>query len=107
MIGKTIWVYDINLRHYRRDEKGRSYGPPIWRKSWRPNEVVEENRVSWILASGAKVPKKGAVGVVFSEEEIDRLAFVEENKLRISDAVRCWGYESLKQVADLIGYQPL
>jgi hypothetical protein len=107
MIGKTIWVYDINLRHYRRDEKGRSYGPPIWRKSWRPNEVVGENRVSWIFASGAKVPKKGAVGVAFSEEEIDRLAFVEENKHRISDAVSCLGYERLKQVADLIGYQPL
>lgn len=105
MIGKTIWIFDINARTYARDEKGRQYGNPIWRKHWVPHEVCDETKVSWILRhSHKKVPKKGGRGIAFSEEEIDRLEFVEVHSRHIADKVRGIEYDKLKQIAELIGY---
>jgi len=107
MIGKTIWIYDINCRNYRRDENGRSYGSPIFRDSFRPCKVIGETRVSWLLEYRGKVPKKGARNVAFSEEELDQLCYVEDNRLKIADMVKNLSYSQLKQVASTIGYRAI
>jgi hypothetical protein len=105
MIGKNIWLRDINRRKYRQDENGRSYCGPIERYHWVPYEVVGETRVSWLLQYGRKVPKKGKLfGVAFSEEEVDQFCYVAENRYAISEQVRQLEYEKLKHVADIIGY---
>jgi len=105
MIGKTIWIFDENRRKYNRDSNGKALGSPIWKEHWAPHEVVDETRISWILRNGRKVSKKGGNGIAFTEEEIDRQAYVADNYYRISDMVRSLGYDKLKQVADLIGYK--
>lgn len=104
MIGKTVWIRDVNRRKYRQREGGISYGGPIERYHWAPYEVVGETRVSWVLKHGQKVPKKGGFGVAFSEEEVDQFCYVAENRYAISERVRQLSYEKLKQVADIVGY---
>ena len=105
MIGKKIWIMDQNHRVYRKDEKGRSIGGPIWREYWGEVEITGETKLSWLTSWGQKIPKKGGYGIAFTEEEVNRLAYVEENKYRISDAVRNLEYDKLKQVAEIIGYK--
>lgn len=105
-----IWIFDINRRSYLRDEKGYSYGSPIWRDHWVKCKVTGETSRSWIIDRwNEKIPKKGynPKVVAFNEEEIDREAFVQENRHRIADAICYLDYDKLKQVADLIGYVPV
>lgn len=105
-VGCAVWVFDINLRKYRRDENGRSVGGPIWREHWQRQEIVGETRRSWITNYGKKIPKAGARGIAFSEEEIEREAFVHENSHKIAFEVQqIKDHELLKKVAELIGYK--
>ena len=114
-IGDPVWVFDINHRVYRKGPDGRSLGGgPIWREHWVRKEITGETSRSWVVGRGGydtlKIPKKGPVSlnICFSEEEIDRRAFCEENAHRISDKVlRCRDYETLKKIADLLQYTPL
>lgn len=101
------WVFDQNRRCYRKDENGRSYGSPIWREYWREVTIVGETNRSWITNTGWKISKKGGKGIVFSEEELEALAYVNENAVNISDKVlRLQDANLLKQIAELIGYKP-
>lgn len=101
-----IWVFDENRRVYRRNEQGRPVGGPIWREHWRKVTVVGETSRSWVTAWGQKIPKSGRRGVVFSEEEIDRAAYVRDNAVKIANEVRrVDSYDLLKQIAALVGYE--
>ena len=104
MIGKTIWIHDVNRRRYRKKD-GRSYGSPIYRDSFAPHEIVDETRVSWISSRGIKIPKCGGRGICFTQEEVSRECFVKDNAYKISEKVRYLDYEELKNVADIIGYE--
>lgn len=105
-VGDPVWVFDINIRKYRKDENGRSFGGPIWREHWRQQEIVGETSRSWITNFGAKILKSGAKGVAFSVEEVEREAFVQENRHLIAAGVRdVKDYGLLKKIADLIGYK--
>lgn len=105
-VGGFVWIFDINVRKYRRDENGRSFGGPIWREHWVRHEITGETSRSWITNRNKKIPKSGGRGIAFCEEDIDRAAFVEENRYRIGQAVGAIrDYDLLKKVADLIGYK--
>ena len=99
------WIFDENRRRYKTDEKGRSIGGPIWREHWVKVKIVGETRRSWVTNYyDRKVPKKGGRGYAFSEEDIDRMAFIEQRR-RIGEAVGyCTDYETLKRIADMVGY---
>lgn len=98
------WIFDENRRRYKVDEKGRSVGGPIWREHWVKVEIAGETSRSWITKCGLKVPKKGGRGYAFCEADIDRMAFVEQ-RWQIGEAVkRCTDYETLKLIADAVGY---
>lgn len=103
---KEVWVFDSNLRKYRRNEKGLPYGPPIWKEHWRKLEIVAETNRSWITTCGRKVPKSGGPGIAFSEEEIDRQAYIEEHRHKIADRVSYLkDHDTLKRIAELVGYE--
>ena len=99
------WIFDENRRRYKTDEKGRSTGGPIWREHWVKVEIVGETSRSWITNYyDRKVPKKGGRGYAFSEEDIDRMAFVEQRHA-IGEAVKyCTDYETLRRIAEAVGY---
>ncbi len=112
-IGDPAWIFDVNRRVYRKGPDGKSLGGgPVWREHWIKREVTAETSRSWIIGpeyAMTKVPKKGPVppDVCFSEEEIDRQAFIQENGYRIGERVgRLNDYTKLKQIAELIGYEP-
>jgi hypothetical protein len=107
-----IWYFDQNRRIYPRDANGRPFGSPIWREHWVKLQIVGETSRSWVPRFGKKIPKSEAVRkenrmsqYAFSEEEIDRLAFIQ-NRHRIATKVsNCQDYETLRKVAELIGFK--
>ena len=104
-VGSAVWVFDINRRRYHAD-KSLGQGP-IWREHWDKQEIVGETTRSWITNRHYKIPKKGADKRTFSfsEEEINRAAFVYEHRYKISDAVnRTHDYEKLLRIAEIVGY---
>jgi hypothetical protein len=109
-IGQTVWKWDENRRVYPKDENGktRMSSAPIWREHWRPMKIVGETSRSWITDHDDKLPKSGPAPLrwCFSEEEIDRAAYIADNRHRICEEVRrIDDYETLRKVADLIGYR--
>ena len=97
-----VWLFDVNRREYRRDQKGRSYGGPIWIKHWVKTEIVSETTKSWVTSCGKKISKKGGRGIAFSWEYIDQIAFIEDNKIQLCDLVRqIDDYEIFMKIAEL------
>ena len=106
----TIWWFDVNLRVYEKPKPGNIWGSggPIWREHWRECRIVSETSRSWVTDHRHKIPKTGPLphGFAWSSTEIDELAWLEDNKYPLSDAVRsCRNPMQLKQVAALIGYE--
>ncbi len=99
-IGDTVWVF-----------RGSNYGGngKPWRDLWEPRKVTAVTSRSWVVGDGfwaTKVPKAGPYNdVCFTEAEIDDLAYVQNNRFRIGDAVKgCRDTAVLRQIAALIGY---
>ena len=100
------WIFDENRRKYKVDQNGRGIGGPIWREHWVKVEIVGETPKNWITNYfGRKVPKKGGKGIAFSENDIDREAFLMQ-RYKIAEEVKlCTDYDTLKKVADMLGYK--
>lgn len=113
-IGDKVWVVDL----YRRN---REFGV---RGSFVERYILGETRVSWIVGykgwnvdhvSNIKVNKKkltyvgqdGYMNTLYtSEEQINKHCWVQENRHKISHSVGCcYDYDTLKQIADIIGYE--
>ncbi len=104
--GDTIWIYDDNFRVYTKGSVG-SFGDIIWREHWRPHTITGETRVSWIL--GKLKIKKATYphqGIAYSQEEITEQEYIWTQGYKIGMMVgRIKDYATLKQVANLIGYE--
>ena len=103
-----VWVYDSNIRHYERDENGKAYGSPIYRESWVKRKVEGETTRSWILEYGYKAPKKPdriqAQVLAYDEVELEDKIWKHDNAYKISEKVRSADAETLRKVAEVIGY---
>lgn len=107
-VGDPIWIFDDNHRVYQKGKLG-----PVWREKWRKRLIIGETSRSWLVGCSmnspypTKISKKGPHhGVAFSESEIDEAAYIEENRYRISEAVRyVRDANVLRKVAELIGYK--
>lgn len=103
-----VWVFDPNRRVYPPAPPGRLWasGGPIWREHWRKLRIVDENKCSWIDEHGKKYAKSASDNACycFSEQYIDRCAWVVENRHKIADAVQRLDYDKLVKVAEVIGY---
>jgi hypothetical protein len=111
-VGSNVWLFDENRRKYRERKPGELYagGGPIWREHWAPRQIVGETSRSWILNGPRceKIPKKGVnlSVVAFSEADIDRRAWVNDNKYLIERAVgRINDFELLQRVAAMVGFE--
>ena len=114
-IGDPVWVYDPNLRVYPRStETGKSVGSPIYRESFRKFEITSESKTSWIVGRRdndrviAKISKNGkySVGIMaFSEQELDDLCFINDNRHEISHHISTIIDASvLREVARVSGF---
>ena len=104
-----VWIFDINRRIYPPREPGRIFsGSPIWREHWRKRAITGETKRSWITECGQKIPKRGAVprSFCFSEEEIDRMAWVVDNRHRLARCVEnLLDFDKMKQIAEIVDYK--
>lgn len=109
-VGSPVWIFDQNRRVYRKNNKGISIGGPIWREHWGRRTVTGETSRSWIV-DRIKIPKTlirlpGGATFSFSEERINELGWVEENRHPITVAIRRIEDPALlRQIAKLIGYK--
>jgi hypothetical protein len=121
-VGDKVWAFDQNRRVYatKRDASYHPSGPPIWREHWVEQEVLGENRASFFIGfsgtvfdlkrlshyrklSKADLKAGKCRGFAFSEAEIDRLAWVEENRFKLIERIRqCDDHDTLTKVAELI-----
>ncbi len=106
-VGSTVWVFDENHRVYRRNEKGRSEGGPIYREHFVECKITGETSRSWIIGRyRMKVNKKTLDGMYISQEQIDLKCWANDHKYGV---VRMIEYSTdgamIKAVADLIGYK--
>ena len=99
-IGDSVWVFNQNRRVYAKAPRGQYVGAPIWREHWEEREIIDETRVSWVLRGGGKIKKSANPrAVAFSEEEIDRRAFVKEKQVVFAGHIReCASYEAMKEI---------
>jgi len=106
-IGATVYRFDGDYRVYKRNEAGRQYGGPIYREHFRPIQITGETSRSWVLADGAKISKKTLPGGIYPDQEaIDRACWVNEHRYAICRQVeRVRDYETLRALADLVGYE--
>jgi len=105
-LGETVYIYDGNRRRY--DERGRI----IERECYAPLKVVAETKISWVLENGVKVNKKTPGDAVLDAAGVERVMWMRANVHGIGDAVRRVnvyseeGYDLIRQIASLIGYEP-
>jgi hypothetical protein len=110
-IGDVVYIFDINNRVYRLDEKGRSSGGPIYRGHFIPYLIVGEDKRSWILSSkawdgrGVPWPGKTAKSKVLTEAEVEARCWINDHSRGLAETVRrCENIETLKRIAELVGY---
>jgi hypothetical protein len=122
-IGDPVWIYDSNRRVYQSDDKGRSYGIPIYREHWREHFIIGETRVSWIVSMGrdfkpgerpwceVKIPKKPTdakrTGIAYSADELAAHCWMNDHRYSLMRKIEyCTDPATLRKIADLIGYRP-
>lgn len=61
LVGTDVWIFDRNRRVYRKNDRGYSYGAPLYREKWVRLKIVGETSRSWVVDSHLmlKIPKKG------------------------------------------------
>jgi len=105
---RYVWVWDENSRVYDRETKRI-----IWRKHYRQTRITGETSRSYVLFGGKKLNKKALDGgelwpkVCRSEEEIDRAEWADVHRYRIARRLQHenFSYETLRQIAALVGYE--
>lgn len=119
-VGDHVATFDSNRRVYAHTPPGQySSGSPFFRGYFVRDKVRGETSRSWIIGwgRGSKVPKKTLAGL-YSCEDIDSAAFVQEHGYKITEALRRYsghrdspqahdrtGESILRKVAELIGYE--
>jgi hypothetical protein len=115
-IGSVVFEFDQNRRVYADPETGEKaqnsrYDRSAirqWSGHWRRTTVVNENRSSWVLGTGTKVPKRPTEKrpipghVALSVAEVEDAAILASSHV-VSDAVREADAETLRRVAELVG----
>lgn len=106
-IGSTIWLFDNNRRIYP-EPRGEHNGGPIYREHWRPVTIEGETARSWVTSwYGKKVPKRGPrQGVAFTDAEVDADVWAHDHRYKIVRMVELCEVETLKAIAQAVGYMP-
>lgn len=109
-VGRVIYLFDPNRRIYV-DSK------IVYSKCFKADEVVDENRKSWILKSGHRIPKnldwktfRYDIVKWFTYEGMVEDIWLNNNRANINHALmrdRSNDSATYKEIAKLIGYTPI
>ena len=112
-IGDTIYRFDINRRVYQKDANGRATGSPIYREHFSAHRIDGETKFSW-LADGFKINKKTMHENVpnysghqwYTADEMEGAVWMHEHRHQIMRAIERAPITQLRQIAELVGYEP-
>jgi hypothetical protein len=119
-IGSRLWVFDENVRVYR-----KGGGGPIYEEHFVPYYIIGENRVSWIVSQypdlgldshlAVKINKKtlqeNADGwrhrCFYTDQGREEKTWVDRHRYKlIHELEGCRDVILLQKIAQLIGYTP-
>jgi hypothetical protein len=114
-IGDKVWIFDNNRRRYE-DDNGNELNRPWYKAHFFETKIIGETKQSWIVEEWKKlkVNKKtleysttntyGLDGKLYiSEEQINQICWIEENKYKIVDQVEhCKDYIKLKAINEIL-----
>lgn len=109
-VGDTLFNFDGSRRVYN---PGLG-GPPIYEKHFRPETIIGETKVSWLVGTAAvRVNKKTLESALhyadrgyFTKSGMEADIWLNEHKHKIVRAVGDAGLDHLKEIARIIGYAP-
>lgn len=111
-VGDPIWHFQANRRVYAKGE----HGSPIYREHWVEEKIIGETSRSWLVSPEwrpTKLAKKeleeGKLDIYkLTLKEVEEDCWIHDNQNRIIQHIqyKVKDYETLKAVADLIGYTP-
>lgn len=113
--GDTLYHFDGNRREYKRDEANRAIGGPIYEKHFDAYTIVGDTKVSWIMDRyDAKVNKKTLESVCsfaergyFTKSAMEADIWDHDHRHKIIREVERVGVDQLREIARIVGYQPL
>lgn len=103
-IGDTVYIFDVNHRIYPLAAKGNlwSSGGPIWRKHFVPHTIKGQTSRSWLTSGGYKIPKNSIDSYCWSEDDIDKAEWVNDNRYKVARKVEMLkDYRLLKEIDSL------
>lgn len=107
-----VWIFDSNQRVYQKDAKGNSVGAPIYREHFRPMYIIGETRKFYILGhEPTDDPERFAQnryvkdGGVYTAQMVEDAIWANEHRWRISSKVDHLPAQTLRKVAEVIGYK--
>ena len=113
-VGDTITVFDDTVRVYPKRADGTTdYNSHArYEAKFVQREIVGETKVSWVLLDRTKINKKTMEGT-YSPEGVEQAIWTHNNRHWLIEALKTIAYtpvegdnyETLKAVADLIGYE--
>lgn len=109
-IGDTVYIlivveYDDNRRIYHKDEKGHSYGGPIYREHFRAVRIKAETTRSWIVSYyDRKIPKSTLEGC-YTFEQVEEKVWDHENRYKIARLVDSCSLDQLKMIAGIFDWK--
>lgn len=119
-VGSTVWVFDQNHRVYPPTPKGRLCSDgPIYREHWVARQIVGDNKATWLLNGGHKVPKRKDpdaihlktrgrdrnLRVAVSLQEVDDDCWANDRRRDVVRAVERCDIAALRQIAGLLGVE--
>ena len=105
-VGALVFVYDQNVRVYRRSHDFGGGCGAIERYHYVVTRIESETRVSWILDRyGEKIPKKNP-GQMYGRDDVEDAIWRRIHAHKIGDCIsRMDDPDLLRKIAALIGYE--
>jgi hypothetical protein len=105
-IGSEVYVYDENNRVYERDASGRAIGGAIYREFFRKVPIVAETARKWVTHWGEAFKKNPYESGFLTEEMVETRVWEKEHRYKIIRITERVDAETLRKIAEVIGYVP-
>lgn len=108
-VGDTAWLYDANLRRYRKDANGKPIGSPIQAQHYRRYKITSIEPPFYRLKDDfCKTSQriKTVDRLYRTTAECETEIWKHDHLNSILDKIRTVDTATLQQIAELIGYVP-
>lgn len=109
-VGQRVWSFDENRRVYPKNERGKSFGAPIFAEHFREKKVLGIVGKSYLIGLpdgglAEKVSFASAERCYYDDQGREDRMWLDDSRHKVARMVECCRDTAvLRQVAALIGY---